>query len=156
MATRRVPLGSNPNAANSPLRASSASLLAYQGSKLSKARSHADMMREEAYGQPPPAKRQMVDHGVQRPMPSPTRPKPRNVVHRAYASKATEQAPVAKTKPSVSEVDSIRVWQTQTRARFPRMVFYFESVSDDQRAKLSKQVAHLGAVSCLSPKFWPH
>ncbi|KAK4453992.1 Dfp1/Him1, central region-domain-containing protein [Podospora aff. communis PSN243] len=146
MATRRVPLGSNPNAANSPLRASSASLLAYQGSKLSKARSHADMMREEAYGQPPPAKRQMVDHGVQRPMPSPTRSKPRNVVHRgAYASRTTEQAPVTKTKASVSDIESIRAWQTQTRARFPRMVFYFESVSDDQRAKLAKQVAHLGA-----------
>ncbi|KAK0617237.1 Dfp1/Him1, central region-domain-containing protein [Immersiella caudata] len=151
MATRRVPLGSNPNAANSPLRASSASLLAYQGSKLSKARSHADMMREEAYGQPPPAKRQMVDHGVQRTMPSPTRPRPRNVVHRAHAPKATEQAPIAKRapqttfKPSEQEVDNIRAWQTQTRARFPKMVFYFESVSDDQRAKLSKQVTHLGA-----------
>jgi len=156
MATRRAPLSSNPNAANSPLRTSSASLLAYQGSKLSKARSHADMMREEAYGQPPPAKRQMVDHGIQRSMPSPTRPKPRNVVHRVYASKAAEQAPATKRvpqsaafKPSEKEVDNIRAWQTQTRARFPKMVFYFESVSDDQRSKLSKQVTHLGAVSGL-------
>ncbi|KAK0641111.1 Dfp1/Him1, central region-domain-containing protein [Cercophora newfieldiana] len=152
MATRRVPLSSNPNAANSPLRAASASLLAYQGSKLSKARSHADMMREEAYGQPPPAKRQMVDHGLQRTAPSPSRQRPRNVVHRAYASKAADQAPAVKRaaaqstfKPSEQEVDNIRVWQTQTRARFPKMVFYFESVSDDQRSKLSKQVAHLGA-----------
>lgn len=155
--TRRVPLSSNPNAANSPLRASGASLLVYPGSKL-KSRSHAEMMREEAYGQAPPAKRQMVEHGVQRSIPSPTRPRPKTVVHRAYITRAAEETTASKRtaqstvyKPSEKELENIRQWQTQTRARFPKMVFYFESIPDDQRAKLAKQVTQLGAVSYWFP-----
>lgn len=154
MATRRVPLGSNPNAANSPMRPSSASLLAFQGSKIPKARSHAEIMREEAYGQPPPAKRQMVERGVQRAVPSPSRPRPTNVVYRNRSNRVAEQRPAEQTrrttqsatfKPTEKEVDNIRVWQAQTRSRFPKMVFYFESVPDDLRPRLCKQVTHLGA-----------
>ncbi|KAK5662022.1 hypothetical protein OQA88_10134 [Cercophora sp. LCS_1] len=148
MSTRRVPLSSNPNAANSPLRPS-ASLLAFQSTKL-KTRSHAEIMREEPYGQPPPAKRQMIDHGVQRTAGSPARQRPtRTVVHRHVTrtrDTVTERASQAATyKPSEQEIDNIRQWQTAIRARFPKMVFYFESIPDDQRSKLAKHVTHLGA-----------
>ena len=149
--TRRLPLSSNPNAANSPLRPSAATLLALQGAK--KARSHAEMMREEPYGQPPPAKRMMVEHGGQRTVGSPTRSRPsKTVVHRAVRATAatTADRPSQSTyKPSEKELVDIRQWQTQIRARFPKMVFYFESIPDEQRSKLAKHVTQLGAVSFL-------
>ncbi|KAK3333400.1 Dfp1/Him1, central region-domain-containing protein [Cercophora scortea] len=142
--TRRVALSSNPNAANSPLRPSAYSL---QGSK--KNRSHAELMREEAYGQPPPAKRQMVELGIQRPVVSPTRLRTtRTIVHRAVsrpAAGAERASQGTAYKPSETELNNIRVWQTQIRTRFPKMVFYFESIPDEHRSKLAKQVAQLGA-----------
>ncbi|KAK1836666.1 Dfp1/Him1, central region-domain-containing protein [Podospora conica] len=130
MSTRRIPLSSNINAANSPLRPSG------HLNPKHKTRSHADMMRDEPYGQPPPAKRQQVDHGVRRAVASPTRPKAtKTIVHRA------SKPPSTLTK----EMEDIRIWQTQIRARFPKHVFYFESVPEDQRPKLAKLVAQLGA-----------
>lgn len=145
MSTRRVPLSSNPNAANSPLRASSAALHASK-----KVRSHADTLRAEPYGQPPPAKRQMIERSVA----SPSRPKTtRTVVYRSASratvgSASTTHKP-AEYKPTKEELLTLRTWHTQIRARFPKMVFYFESISDDQRSKLAKQVGQLGAVSPL-------
>ena len=146
--TRRIPLStSNPNVANSPMRAASASL---NGAK--KVRSHADTMREEAYGLPPPAKRQMIERGV----PSPSRSKAtRTIVHRtASRAAASNSATTQKTshasntyKPTEEELVNLRTWHTQIRSRFPKMVFYFESISDDQRSRLAKQVGRLGAVS---------
>ncbi|KAL2260583.1 hypothetical protein VTK26DRAFT_5347 [Humicola hyalothermophila] len=142
--TRRVPLSSNPNAANSPMRASSVAAL--QGTK--KSRSHADMLREEAYGQPPPAKRLMIDRGVA----SPTRVKTtRTVVHRsasrATGGASTTQKPSQASLPKATEkeIEMMQQWHTNTRAAFPKMVFYFESIPDEQRARLAKQVAQLGA-----------
>ncbi|KAK4166369.1 Dfp1/Him1, central region-domain-containing protein [Cladorrhinum sp. PSN259] len=143
--TRRVPLSNNPNVANSPMRASTAAL---NGAK--KVRSHADLLREEPYGQPPPAKRQMIERSVA----SPTRIKTaRTIVHR-NTSRATA-APASRTaqavhhykdyKPSPSELDSISAWKSQMRERIPKMVFYFEGIPDELRTRLSKQVASLGA-----------
>ncbi|KAK3350031.1 Dfp1/Him1, central region-domain-containing protein [Lasiosphaeria hispida] len=146
MSTRRLPLSSNPNAANSPMRNSAA---LFQANK--KIRSHAELMREEAYGQPPPAKRQMIDHGLQRTTGSPTRARPsKTIVHRgtariAIAAPPERETPVSQYKPSGKELENIRQWQTQIRARFPKMVFYFESIPDEQRSKLAKQVTQLGA-----------
>src|SRR5687768_16196868 len=54
MSSRRVPLSSNPNAVNSPYRPS-------QATASRQKRSHANIQREDAYGQPPPAKKQMLD-----------------------------------------------------------------------------------------------
>ncbi|KAL2020421.1 hypothetical protein VTK56DRAFT_8464 [Thermocarpiscus australiensis] len=143
MSTRRVPLSSNPNAANSPMRASSA---AVQAAK--KARSHADMLREEAYGQPPPAKRQMIERSVG----SPSRSRAtRTFVHRAASRATVGTRPTEKGsqpavyQPSEQERLSIQQWQVQTRARFPKMVFYFESIPDEQRSTLAKRVGQLGA-----------
>jgi hypothetical protein len=50
-------------------------------------------------------------------------------------------------KPTEEELMNLRQWHTQIRARFPKMVFYFESIPDDVRSKLAKQVGRLGAVS---------
>lgn len=147
MSTRRLPLSSNPNVANSPLRGA----LAAHGSK--RIRSYAELQREEAYGQPPPAKRQMVDHGVQRSLRSPqkmTRLVPQRQSQSTRASTTDRSAQSTSLKLSEKEIDNVRQWQAQTRSRFPKMVFYFESLPDEQRVKLTKQFTHLGAVSAPS------
>ncbi|KAJ4293817.1 Cdc7p-Dbf4p kinase complex regulatory subunit [Collariella sp. IMI 366227] len=144
MSTRRIPLStSNPNVANSPMRAAAA----LNGAK--KGRSYAENLREEPYFQPPPAKRQMIE----RPTASPTRTKTaRTIAHRS-ASRATGTATTSQKttqhatayKPTEEELVNLRNWHTQIRARFPKMVFYFESIPDEQRAKLAKHVGRLGA-----------
>ncbi|KAG7286189.1 hypothetical protein NEMBOFW57_008495 [Staphylotrichum longicolle] len=141
--SRRIPLSSNPNVANSPMRASAA----LNGAK--KPRSHADALREEPYGQPPPAKRQMVERGVTSPSRSRTT---RTTVHRA-ASRATTRSTTATQKtshaasynPTEEELVNLKTWHAQIRTRFPKMVFYFESIPDDLRSKLARQVGKLGA-----------
>jgi regulatory subunit for Cdc7p protein kinase len=142
--TKRIPLSvSNPNVANSPMRALSGA------NGIKKARGYADMLREEPYGQPPPAKRQMIERGV----PSPSRPKTtRTMAHRSATTRAstatTQRASAAPLyNPTEEELASLRTWHTQIRNRFPKMVFYFEGISDDHRSKLAKQIGRLGAVS---------
>ena len=175
--TKRAPLSDNPNAANSPLRGSSATALALQGSKKA-VRSHADQLREEPYGQPPPAKRQMIEHGGQRAAASPT--SSRSHVSNAMRKTSTISRTVERERPerassrttnaatattaraershaasttttadriTAKELEDLSIWQTSMRSRFHKMVFYFESIPDDQRHKLAKQVALLGAVS---------
>lgn len=174
--TKRAPLSDNPNAANSPLRGSSATALALQGSKKA-VRSHADQLREEPYGQPPPAKRQMIEHGGQRSAVSPTTSqrsnvsnvmrKPTSTISRTAAERerarntstatntraerlsAASHAATSTTSHGITqkEIEDLSIWQTSMRSRFHKMVFYFESIPDDQRHKLAKQVAQLGAVS---------
>ncbi|KAL1837011.1 hypothetical protein VTJ49DRAFT_4396 [Mycothermus thermophilus] len=158
MSSRRVPLSaSNPNVAHSPMRAASAA------SDPKKVRSHADMMREEPYGQPPPAKRLMVERGVASPSRSKSvatttarpvvqRSPTKAIAHRS-ASRATGVSSTTHksthaadlSKATEEELNNIRAWRAQIRARFPKMVFYFESIPDDQRARLAKQVGRLGA-----------
>jgi regulatory subunit for Cdc7p protein kinase len=143
MSTKRIPLSaSNPNVVNSPMRA----LSGLNGVK--KVRSHADTMREEPYGQPPPAKRQMVERGVASPSrPRTTRTMAHRAATRATASTTTTQkasaAPLG--NPTDEELTSLRTWHTQIRSRFPKMVFYFEGIPDEQRSKLAKQIGRLGA-----------
>ncbi|KAL1864515.1 hypothetical protein VTK73DRAFT_5818 [Phialemonium thermophilum] len=146
MSTRRVPLSSNPNVANSPLRG----VLAPQGSK--RARSHAELQREEAYGQPPPAKRQMLDVGSQRQLKPALEFKSTRTASQRPSSLSSRTAAAEKSiqqsvgyKLTEKEIENVRQWQTQIRTRFPKMVFYFESIPDDQRSRLTKQVTHLGA-----------
>jgi hypothetical protein len=51
------------------------------------------------------------------------------------------------TSRAVQDVDTEKeVWKKHHRAKFPKMVFYFESIPDDIRAKLTKRVTYLGAV----------
>lgn len=118
-----------------------------------KPRSHADALREEPYGQPPPAKRQMVERGVA----SPSRSRTTRTTVLRSASRATTRGTTATQKashaasynPTEEELVNLKTWHAQIRTRFPKMVFYFESIPDDQRSKLARQVGKLGAVSGL-------
>lgn len=147
MASRRIPLSNNPNVANSPLRGASA-LAAYAKQK----RSHATIQREEPYGQAPPVKKQALDNGSARVIRSPSK-LPRSQTMSRGTTAATTRPVVRDRQPrpiSTSkshDVDNEKeVWKRHHRAKFPKMVFYFESIPDDIRAKLIKRVTYLGAV----------
>ncbi|KIE03739.1 G1/S regulator, partial [Metarhizium majus ARSEF 297] len=145
MSSRRVPLTSNPNVANSPLRGPG-SLHAYAKQK----RSYANVQREEAYGQPPPVKKQVLEDGTQRAVRSPSKaPRAQVVVQRSSTRLVTKDRTTRTTQASartVQDVDTEKeVWKKHHRAKFPKMVFYFESIPDDIRAKLTKRVNYLGA-----------
>ena len=62
----------------------------------------------------------------------------------------TPQKGVALPKNNDS-LESIRQWQKHYRRAFPQFVFYFESIPEDVRAKVSRQVQYLGAVSLFTP-----
>ncbi|OAQ74035.1 G1/S regulator NimO [Pochonia chlamydosporia 170] len=145
MSSRRVPLTSNPNVANSPLRGPS-TLNAYAKQK----RSYANVQREETYGQPPPVKKQALDNGSLRAVRSPSKVSRTQVLvqrsgTRPVAKDRSARATQAATR-TVQDVDTEKeVWKKHHRAKFPKMVFYFESIPDDIRAKLTKRVTYLGA-----------
>ncbi|KAI1373451.1 Dfp1/Him1, central region-domain-containing protein [Hypoxylon crocopeplum] len=153
MSGRRVPLSSNQNIANSPLRNSA--LLAKHK------RPSAQVQREEQYGQPPPAKKQIVESSAQRLLRSPSQQRVtrsqipiqtrRNA--NSYETKLAkersahhqQQSVPATPKYTEKDIEEIQVWQQHHRARFPKLVFYFEKVPSDAHKKLAKQIASLGA-----------
>ncbi|KAM0251282.1 hypothetical protein ACHAQJ_008273 [Trichoderma viride] len=153
MASKRAPLASNPNVANSPLRAPSI-LAGYAKPK----RSFATVQREEPYGQPPPVKKQALENGAQRAVRSPSKPLarapahivvPRNssaVPRPIVRERSSRTATTTSTARASQVVDTEKeLWKKHHRAKFPKMVFYFESIPDDMRAKLTKRVTYLGA-----------
>lgn len=159
MSGRRVPLSSNPNAANSPYRAVAAAAASKQK------RSYASVQREEAFGQPPPAKKQMLE--AQHPLKTPPRQQasnnsfePRVVSRRiavsqpSFERKSTsvrerhaQQGFNKLDKVTEENLETIRQWQKHYRRIFPKFVFYFESIPEEVRLKCSRQIALLGAVS---------
>ncbi|POR39386.1 Hsk1-interacting molecule 1 [Tolypocladium paradoxum] len=157
--SRRIPLTSNPNVANSPLRGPSAALAGHAKQK----RSYANIQREEPYGQAPPVKKQALENGSQRAVRSPSKTTAasrthvlvqRGAVAAASAARATatrERVSRAATAQSASaragqDVETEKeVWKKHYRGKFPKMVFYFESIPDDIRAKLTKRVTYFGA-----------
>jgi regulatory subunit for Cdc7p protein kinase len=143
MSSRRGPLTNNPNVANSPLRGASA-LAGYAKQK----RSYATVQREETYGQPPPLKKQVLDNGVQRAVRSPTRSTRSQVlVQRGVTRPTKERASRPASTATSRDLDTEKeAWKRHHRAKFPKMVFYFESIPDDVRARLTKRVNYLGAV----------
>ncbi|KAG0651585.1 Hsk1-interacting molecule 1 [Hyphodiscus hymeniophilus] len=157
MSSRRVPLSSNPNAANSPFRAAAAS---------KQKRSYATIQREESYGQPPPAKKQMLDinHTLRTPthhqniqssaegkvFTRKSNPSQQSAFERKLVAARERERPAQQTvtkaeKTSEENLESIRAWQKHTRRSFPKFVFYFESGSEDARHKCIKQIVALGA-----------
>jgi regulatory subunit for Cdc7p protein kinase len=162
MSTRRAPLSSNPNAVNSPFRHAAAAASKQK-------RSYATIQREEAYGQPPPAKKQMLDNYQS--LRTPPRPQStqlsvegRVFTRRSNASQQTsferkcvaareksQQTVTKADKASEENLETIRQWQKHYRKVFPNCVFYFESVPEDLRIKYTKQVLSLGAVSSSLP-----
>ena len=160
MSGRRAPLSSNPNAINSPYRAVAAAAATKQK------RSYATVQREDSYGHPPPAKKQMLEsHQALQTPPFPPSTKSslegRVFTRKSKTSQPTAferklvavrerpvQQPVAKAdKASDENLETIRAWQKHYRRSFPKFVFYFESVSEDVRLKCIQQVTTLGAVS---------
>lgn len=144
MSSRRGPLTNNPNVANSPLRGAS-TLAAYAKQK----RSYATIQREEPYGQPPPLKKQVLDNGGQRAMRSPTRPVRTQVLVQRGATRPVAKERSSRTASTSRNHDADtekEQWKKHHRAKFPKMVFYFESIPDDIRARLTKRVTYLGAV----------
>lgn len=165
MSTRRVPLSSNQNAVNSPCRPVTAA-----SSKPK--RSYATVQREEAYGQPPPAKKQIVE-ASQRPLktppPQPARDHDPSEEHvfsrRAHARQPTSferlldnarGKPAANTAAEKAEraaednMAALKKWQRHYRKVFPKFVFYFDNIPEDVRYHNARLVAALGAVSaCL-------
>ncbi|TVY68772.1 Hsk1-interacting molecule [Lachnellula suecica] len=157
MSSRRVPLSSNTNAINSPYRGG-------LGAASKQKRSYATIQREDAYGQPPPAKKQMLDaHQVLR-----TPPRQQNTQSSAEGrvftrkSNASQQSSFERKlvavrdkpaqhvvtradKTAEENLDQIRQWQKHYRKTFPTFVFYFESIPEDVRLKYTKQVIALGA-----------
>lgn len=162
MSSRRVPLSSNPNGANSPYRAVAAAAVKQNLQK----RSHATVQREEAYAQQPPAKKQMVQ--VQ-PTKTPTRqssqaPEGRVFTRKSISSQTNAFArrlEAVRTRPvpavqinadrpvEDANLDKVKEWQKHYRRVFPKYVFYFESIPEEPRTRLVKQVTVLGAVSTL-------
>jgi regulatory subunit for Cdc7p protein kinase len=144
MTSRRVPLGNLPNATNSPFR----------DAGVKRARSHAGDQREHAYTQPP-AKKLVLDaddqearrHAMLRKAgqnpPTAIQRKPEAVRDGRVASKAPEKA----QRTTQENLESIRQWQMHYKKVFPQIVFYYENIPDDVRAKISRLVQTLGAVS---------
>lgn len=73
MATRRAPLSSIPNAVNSPCRG--AVLASTAVSKRSRSHSTVQQQHDVPYGEPPPAKKQMLNKDYPQPR-TPSRPRP--------------------------------------------------------------------------------
>lgn len=174
MSTRRVPLGNNTNAANSPYRGNVTAV----GSKLK--RSHAS---NESYGQPPPSKRRLSEQDVENARTPPRRPAATDALENAVFSRRAHAQPTAfdrkleaarnetvrrrtaapvaprvtaqvveqthrvAEKATEDNLETIRKWQRHYKKVFPQMVFYFESVPDDLRLEVVRQVMALGAVS---------
>ncbi|KAK7731060.1 Cdc7p-Dbf4p kinase complex regulatory subunit [Cytospora paraplurivora] len=145
--TRRVPLSSNPNVANSPIRNSSTALATAFSKQRHTKRAYASLQREEPYGQPPPAKKQILNDGTEKITRSPVRQVKvvRRDPTRSYKDDKVHHEKVS--KPSQQEDGRARIqqWKQVTRRNFPGYVFYFESVPSEQRAKVLKQLVHLGA-----------
>lgn len=146
MSSRRLPLTNNPNAANSPLRASN-NLAALAKQK----RSYATAQREEPYGQPPPMKKQALDASTTRSIRSPSKlPRAQQTGSRPNATRPQPRErlvrPVTTSRPAHDADTEKEVWKKHHMAKFPKMVFYFESIPDDVRAKIIKRVTYLGAV----------
>lgn len=182
MSTRRVPLGNNTNAANSPFRGNVTAV----GSKPK--RSYANLQREESYGHPPPAKKHRNEFDVENAHTPPRRPTATDALEnhvfsrraqaqptafdrkleaarnettrRRPANSAAQQAQRAEAhaiakaeriaeKAAEDNLETIRKWQRHYRKVFPTMVFYFESVPEDLRLEVARQVMSLGAVSFI-------
>ncbi|CZS96116.1 related to DBF4-regulatory subunit for Cdc7p protein kinase [Rhynchosporium graminicola] len=156
MSSKRAPLSSNPNAINSPYRAAAATASKQK-------RSYATVQREEAYGQPPPAKKQMLENYQTIRTPPRQQLNQNSVEGRVFTRKSNAsqqsaferklvaarekpQQTVTKAEKTTEEnQDSIRQWQKHYRKIFPTFVFYFESISEEVRIKYTKQVVALGA-----------
>ncbi|GAB7349343.1 hypothetical protein MBLNU459_g8476t3 [Dothideomycetes sp. NU459] len=162
MSGRRVPLANNPNAANSPFRHAPA----HAGKRT---RAQAADPRELLFGQPPPKKQAVEPEHNENAAPRsltrqslaqqeaeaklfskrPSNAPPTEFEKKLAAVRDGKKAPAQKVDPRAQKVgdslENIRQWQKHYRKAFPQFVFYFESVSDDVRSKITRQIQFLGA-----------
>ncbi|RWA11339.1 hypothetical protein EKO27_g3768 [Xylaria grammica] len=155
MSGRRVPLASNQNVANSPLR----------NAALKQKRTLAQLQREEPYGQQPPAKKLVIDASTQRVVKSPsqqqrvsksqipvqTRRPPNNNnntcdtrLAREKAVARNQQVAAAVADYDEKDIEEIQNWKNHHRLRFPKSLFYFDQVPGDVAHRLKRQIAALG------------
>ncbi|KAF2690004.1 hypothetical protein K458DRAFT_289477 [Lentithecium fluviatile CBS 122367] len=144
MASRRVPLANLQNVTNSPLRATAV------GGK--RQRSHASEQRDLLYGQPP-AKKPMIEvddaesrrSGLVRRSGAPTTAFQRKL-EAVLEEKKPAPKPVDRTQRTANEeLTRIRQWQKHYSGEFPKYVFYFDSMPDDVKYRIGKQVYTLGS-----------
>lgn len=151
MSSRRVPLSSHPNGTNSPLRPHSTATASVLNKYRQQKRAYASVQREEPYGQPPPAKKQLLNNGSKEPVRSPPAVRQVKVArpnsNRVFKDDKPSQTLGSKAAQQEDEAARMRRWKEATRQNFPDYVFYFESVPDDKRAKVVKQITQLGGVS---------
>jgi regulatory subunit for Cdc7p protein kinase len=145
MTNRRQALVDIPNAINSPNRG-----LAALGTK--RARSHAADQRELAYGQPPPAKKQLLQTDEQEARRNALLQKTGNQPPTALQRKleavrdARQTAKPAEKRQVQANLEDIRQWQRHYRKVFPQIIFYFDNVPEEIRETIKRQVKHLGSV----------
>lgn len=171
MTSRRIPLANNPNAANSPFRA----VPSVAGKRT---RAQSNDPRELISGQPP-SKKQVIDLDndenvgprqftrqsqiekeaesrvfTRKPINAPMTTLEKKFLAASREKKLGQPMQIDKS-PDKSRrpgdgLENIRQWQRHYKKAFPQFVFYFESVPDDVRRKMSQQVQMLGAV-CRRP-----
>lgn len=153
MSSRRVPLSSNQNVANSPLRTN----------VLKQKRTLAQLQRDEPYGQPSPAKKLVLDAATHRVIKSPSqqprvakshipvqtrRPTTTNAsdtkLARERAAARHQQDAVTAAEYTEKSIEEIETWKNHHRARFPKSLFYFDQISSDVAHRLKRQIAALG------------
>ncbi|KAF2091954.1 hypothetical protein K490DRAFT_31893 [Saccharata proteae CBS 121410] len=146
MSTRRAPLANVPNATNSPYRTTA-------NPAAKRPRALAADLREGTYGQPPPAKKQMLEendvdarrHAMLRKAGQNTPTTFQRRLEAARDSKTVQKPAERSQKPVTDNLETIRAWQRHYRKAFPSYVFYFESVPDDVREKATTQLLALRA-----------
>ena len=138
MASRRVPLGNLPNAANSPFREA-----VVPGTKRPRA--------DAGFEKQPPAKKQAIEvEDVEN---------RRQIVGKKLlgqtATGGTRKVAAGKTtgaKAATHEnLSEIRQWQRHYKKLFPTMVFYYDNVPDETRHNIGKKLQLLGSVSSVVP-----
>ncbi|KAI0199822.1 Dfp1/Him1, central region-domain-containing protein [Astrocystis sublimbata] len=159
MSNRRVPLASNQNVANSPLRTAG----------LKQKRTLAQLQREEPYGQQPPAKKLVIDASTQRVVKSPSQqpraPKSHIPVQsrralgshtvdtklarekaaaRQQQQQQQEAAAKAEYEYTETDIEEIQAWKEHHRSRFSKNLFYFDQISSEVARSLKRHIASLG------------
>ncbi|KAI1741654.1 Dfp1/Him1, central region-domain-containing protein [Xylaria scruposa] len=158
MSSRRIPLSTNQNAANSPLRTAA----------IKQKRTLAQLQREEPYGQPPPAKKLVIDASTQRVIKSPSqqqrvaksqipvqsrRATGGNTVdlklarEKAAARQQQQQAAAAAAAEheyTEKDIEEIQAWKHHHRGRFSTLLFYFDQIQSDIARGLKRHITALG------------
>ena len=160
MASRRIPLGDVPNAANS----SSRNIPSYK-----RTRDQVEAQENLSFDIRPRAKRQALDAFQSKNHVSPARHRlqpredrvakkvpiddqPTTFERRLLAAREAglQQRVQRQDKAPQETLEGVRRWQKHYKQAFPQFVFYFEGIPEDVRSKCSRTVRNLGAVSVLT------